>query len=198
VTIGFVIPTIAPGEWWVGLASWIISDGNYPEFNVGERRRFALEFFGPELTATAANKRPSADLQENGQYAINARVVYRRDKLAVVDFGLLAYSDQARELPDVGSWVTGEIHLSIDHYAYLEIYGSRKDVPPAVYTWTVMAIRREVGPLITVRKNILDRQGVLMRDPKRLRYEAVNSTAEGSDYNQLVCRLEDEPPVSLP
>jgi hypothetical protein len=192
-------PTVEPGEWLVGLESWVIApNGDYPDFEIGERRLFALEFYGPNLNATAAESEPSAELQVNGQYAIKARIVHRQGALAMIDFGLLAYSDQAPELPDVGSWVSGEIHLGVDHYAYFEIFGRRSEVPPAVYTWTVTAIRREVGPFITVRRNILDRQGVLMRDPKRVRYEAVNSTAEGSNYNQLLCRLEDEPPVRHP
>jgi hypothetical protein len=31
----------------IGLSSWIIQDGNYPDFKQGERAAFAIEFFAP-------------------------------------------------------------------------------------------------------------------------------------------------------
>ena len=32
----------------VGLSSWIIQDGNYEDFAVGQEQRFALEFYAPD------------------------------------------------------------------------------------------------------------------------------------------------------
>jgi hypothetical protein len=52
-------PEIAParGEWMVGLASWVIQDGNYPHFTAGEQSRFALEFFDGGLAPTESRQR---------------------------------------------------------------------------------------------------------------------------------------------
>ena len=38
-------PVYAAGcVWSIGLAAWIIQDGNYADFTVGDRAEFALEF----------------------------------------------------------------------------------------------------------------------------------------------------------
>ena len=35
-------------EWLIGLSAWIIQDGNYGDFSVGQRAEFALEFYARE------------------------------------------------------------------------------------------------------------------------------------------------------
>lgn len=43
VDYGAAMPD-TPGEWWIGLAAWVLRDGNYTDFAVGQVRQFALEF----------------------------------------------------------------------------------------------------------------------------------------------------------
>jgi len=40
-------------EWLIGLSSWVIRDDNYPDFAVGQRRRFAAGFFADALDQAA-------------------------------------------------------------------------------------------------------------------------------------------------
>src|SRR5437870_1903422 len=42
--------------WNIGLASWIIQDGNYPDFSLGDQRRFALEFSATSLSPSLSKK----------------------------------------------------------------------------------------------------------------------------------------------
>ena len=37
-------PEVTSRPWWIGLANWVLQDGNYTDFATGERRQFALEF----------------------------------------------------------------------------------------------------------------------------------------------------------
>ena len=36
-------------EWQIGVEPWIISDGNYSDFFVGQTSEFAIEFFSSNL-----------------------------------------------------------------------------------------------------------------------------------------------------
>src|SRR6476659_2245245 len=102
----------------IGHAAWIIQDGNYPDFAVGQDTRFALEFHSE--TMDAASEGPSV-LEQVGadRYRVRAQVVWRLDQHAepawVIDFGMLAYQSMAPPAhAGVGSWVTGEMYLGVD------------------------------------------------------------------------------------
>lgn len=59
-----------PGRWLIGMSAWVIQDGNYADFSVGQRAEFAIEFYAAEqLRAGAgpaaplvAGRRPVRDL----------------------------------------------------------------------------------------------------------------------------------------
>ena len=40
-----------PSTWNIGLSAWIVQDGNYPDFGVGETVKFAVEFYQRPETA---------------------------------------------------------------------------------------------------------------------------------------------------
>jgi hypothetical protein len=153
------IDDLAPGEWLVSLSAWVIQDGNYGDFRVGEHRRFALEYLEGSLRKTPEGP-PSANPIFDGTnhlgYEITGRVAVAVPDLMILDFGLLAYSERRPPVrltgpmesidAPVGGWVAGNVHLAVDYYAYMETYAKRRGVPPAVYTWTISGIWRQKGP----------------------------------------------------
>src|SRR4051794_21345341 len=104
---------LAPGEWLVVLDAWVIPGGHYPGFFVGQRTRFALEFWAvdPSGLAVSDGSGRSAVPAGEGRYDIDSTVVARdSDAFVMVDFGLLAYSVDTR-LPsgEVGQGFRGRV-----------------------------------------------------------------------------------------
>ena len=98
------------GEWLLSMSSWVIQDGNYADFAVGEPRRFALEFFDNSSSSRLREVEPgvrSAQAVGEGRHEITAEVAYARDDLVMLDFGLLAYSDARATSAKTGTWRSG-------------------------------------------------------------------------------------------
>ena len=129
------------GEWVLSMSSWVIQDGDYADFAVGEPRRFALEFLDRTLREVEPGVRSAEPLGE-ARHEITAEIVYARDDLVMLDFGLLAYSDARAPAPKTGTWRSGSVLLEVDHFAYFETHAKREGVPPAVYSWTITGIWR--------------------------------------------------------
>lgn len=70
---------------------WILEDGNYGDFSVGDDAWFALEFHGVLERRDPAEPR----LHSRGlaAYDVTARTVLRTDGLWVIDWGTRAYCD---------------------------------------------------------------------------------------------------------
>ena len=133
----------------VHLPSWIIQDGNYSDFAVGERRRFALEFHSDDLAEVAPGVRTAVSLGE-GRYEVAATVECAMPEVTLIDIGgLIAYCDSGQPSAPVGTWLTGQVLLSVDCYSYYEIHAQHREVPPAVYSWTVTGLWRQTAPYIT-------------------------------------------------
>lgn len=126
-------------EWLIRLSAWVVQDGNYSDFVVGERRRFAVAFADLGL-APARSPLRSATPRGNAQYEISAELVFRSRQVALIDFGLLAYIEGPIPRARVGSWLAGPVALEVDPFSYFEIHAKRRGVPPAVYTWTITGI----------------------------------------------------------
>jgi hypothetical protein len=137
-------------SWLIGLDSWIIQDGNYPDIVTGQRIDFALEF------ASRGGLRRSDEAQEAGvrwiegsQYEVTAQVVHDEPNARVLDFGILAYHFIGVEDPEhqshVGCWVTGEINLSVDPFFYFQELASEDGFPPLIYAWTVQEVLQRTG-----------------------------------------------------
>jgi hypothetical protein len=137
----------SPKAMIASLDSWIIQDGNYGDFSIGDTARFALEFFGQlQVSSTSFTKMEHI---EGGRYRVNAKVTYSRKHVWVLDFGLRAFSESVPpEFALQGSWVRGEIEIGIDPFFYKEQLHREENMPNLFYDWTVSRIERNDSPWI--------------------------------------------------
>ncbi|MFI5457085.1 MAG: hypothetical protein ACHRXM_16690 [Isosphaerales bacterium] len=118
---------------FIGVDSWIIQDGNYGDFHVGEESRFALEFY-PHALQSVDTPIPMAERLRGSRYRIRGLVAHTGPSVWVVDFGVLAYEN--RDPPPfarLGSWVEGTFYLGID--------------PLLIISWSVNGSGEVVGPI---------------------------------------------------
>jgi hypothetical protein len=139
-------------EWLIGLDSWIIQDGNYPDFVTGQRADFALEFAARGgLTRLATAGEVGVRRLAGSRYEVTARIVHDAPNAQVLDFGILAYHFIGIEDPEhrshVGAWVTGEINLSVDPFFYVEDLAREDGFPALLYTWTVQEVLQRTAEL---------------------------------------------------
>lgn len=136
--------------WTIGLDSWILSDGNYPDFEIGQITDFALEFFPREMARTPSRV-TSATPAKPPVHHVEAEVVFAHEEAFVVDFGIKAYCEDA--LPDgihVGDFIQSEIYLGIDKFSYFEYLNKLEGMPPLIYRWRILEISERISPLIEV------------------------------------------------
>jgi hypothetical protein len=168
-------------EWLVGLAGWVIQDGNYEDFEVGSTRRFAVEFYtsdpnGPPRSNLA---RKLVEHVGDDQYEINGEVAVATDDLLMLDFGLLAYRE-VRERPALGTgWRAGTVSLGVDPFFYFEGHAKRPDVPPAIYSWDITGLWRQSAPFFAT--NIPGAGQVMVRDEERLGWMWLGKTDAWAD-----------------
>jgi len=174
-------------SWHVGVSPWIIQDGNYGDFHLGQLSDFALEFYAPELRASPKGS-PSALYMGAGKYQISAKVL-KATKPMVLDFGIKAYSDQNSPLPKT-SMAEGALYLGIDSYSYFEYHALRPTVPSLIYRWKIEEIQKQTAPLI-------QRGQILVEDETRLVTTPVQKTDAWHDeevglsvHYVLVCTLQ--------
>ncbi|GEP36631.1 hypothetical protein NPS01_02940 [Nocardioides psychrotolerans] len=202
--------------WWIGLDSWVIQDGNYTDVAVGERRQFALEL-GYRRAARLAvppdhERTPRCVHTGRGtSYDVVGELLRSfpepRGGAFVLDVGLLAYT-QWMVLDDLappvaGTWLTGEIHLSVDPFFYKDDLHALPGMPPLIYTWTVEEVQVDETPVVLVhpgdpRHEIPAREGpVRVRDVTREAWCSVERTQawdEDGSY-RLGCRLDAVAPT---
>src|SRR6185503_708460 len=114
---------------YVGVGSWIIQDGNDPDFASGERHRFALEFYS-KAGFKPADPEKSLTRIVGANYHARGIIVHADADAWVCDFGVLAYRDESPPSwarPGVG--VVGDVYLGIDHFAYKETLRRRPHFP---------------------------------------------------------------------
>jgi hypothetical protein len=133
----------------IGLDSWVVQDGNYPDFETGQRTDFALEFASRGgLKRLDGTQEMSVRWIAGSNYEVTAQVVHDAPNAQVLDFGILAYHFIGIEDPEhqsqVGAWVTGEINLSIDPFFYFDQLAHEEGFPALIYTWTVQEILQRV------------------------------------------------------
>jgi hypothetical protein len=184
-------------EWFVALDSWVISDGNYDNFEVGSARRFALEFWTEGLAGSASGPRHVAALGEN-RLEIRGEVVHARGGLLMLDFGLLAYREERRPTAKHGDWLTGIVWLGVDPFFYFETYAHNDGVPAAIYSWEITGIWRQTAPRISVPMNV-PAGTAMVRDPKQLGWVQLERTGAApqddiSPEYLLRCRLQPVAP----
>jgi hypothetical protein len=165
----------------VGIDSWIIQDGNYSDFSVGQKAEFALEFYARSLKSSSC-KRYSAVHLAGSRYQICGRVVYCAKSVWVLDMGFLAYQDTPpRRFATKSSWVEGELYLGIDHFAYFEDLKNLPGMPRLTYSFYIHEILLETTPWLTTT----DASGrtMMMRDEQNESYRGVAETDAWNDDN---------------
>ena len=79
----------------IGVASWIIQDGNYHDFSLGETHQFALEFYAPKPLKRSREQMPQMVAVVGNEYDVKARVAFVDKNVWVIDAGLLMYRQEA-------------------------------------------------------------------------------------------------------
>jgi hypothetical protein len=161
-------------RWTIGLDSWIIQDGNYPDFEVGGQDVFGVEAFPDELRRVDVQS-PSAIVMEGSRYALSGRVSYVHGEAWVIDVGISCYGN--RKLPAgaaAGDGVTGEAYLGIEGPGVFDEAFFRS-APPFRYSWRIDRIQLETTPWVEVGPRSL------ARDESRVGYRDVARTNAWED-----------------
>jgi hypothetical protein len=182
-------------HFFIGLSSWIIQDGNYVDFKKGDQAAFALELNA--ITALdviqPGARAPSLEHLHSSIYRILGKVIHIRDcEWWAIDVGVLMYRG-GRPPPDAeeGSWVTGEVYVGVDHFAYMERFSRHHTAPGLIYDWSIKKIEIQTAPFIKVDERSM------ARDPERLGWrdiEATNAWKDGVADYVLHCELLENPP----
>lgn len=171
----------AAQKWDIALSAWIIQDGNYPDFYVGQAAEFALEFWIPEGARIEPTSTPiSAVYQQDCLYDAVAEVVLRTDAVTVLDIGILIY----RETPSLESYLVGgsryalQLGLGVDPFFYFETLGRIAEIPPLIYSWRILSIARQTAPFVDM---VVKGQRIRRRDEQRWALESVPATRAWTD-----------------
>ena len=201
--------------WWIGLSGWVLQDGNYTDFVTGERRQFALEFGYARAARLQLSSSRSAPRCHFSGRSVTYEVVGlllrgasepMRDAF-VLDFGLRAYAPwlvlDDLQPPAAGDWLTGEISLSVDHFAYMDELAHRPQMPPLIYTWRIDEIQLSTTPSVQVGFGHAlyvgpDEGPMLVPDPSRESWRTIPQTRMWDDDGnyRLRCTLESPAPTS--
>jgi hypothetical protein len=124
------------------LSRWIVEDGNYDDFCVGEKRKFALEFWPSAPLTRSKENVTSLQKQNDHSYNASGRLVFATDGVWVIDCGLLAYSQGASEIESgckTGDFVRGDLKFAVDPFFYFEQYYKIPGIPPLIYEYGTSA-----------------------------------------------------------
>lgn len=157
--------------------SWIIQDGNYGDFHVGDKVRCALEFYG-DLSESAQCTPAMRHLRQN-DYQVCAQVVYLTPDAWAVDFGLAAFHEyKPPEFAHIGSWVEGKIGLALDPFMYKDRLVHEIGMPDLFNTWEITNIARDDTPWIAASCGKM-----FSRDPEHPIWTKVEHTDAWNDDN---------------
>ena len=163
----------------IGLAAWIIQDGNYADFEAGQEYRFALEFFAdhPEISSRAT---PSLTLVEDFEYQFSGEVVASDTKLTILDVGMKCYHDGPLALGlEPGQWVEGRLTLGVDPFSWKETHSRRPGVPNLAYSWLLHKILLDETPWEESTES--DGRRVLRRAHGSKTYRSISQTNTWED-----------------
>jgi hypothetical protein len=168
--------------WVIGLDSWIIQDGNYPDFKRGQEAEFAVEFYAPRGISRTNQPKVSARLSESETYETVARVVYTTGPethaprgVSVLDLGIHVYREEPLPWAQVDTFVALDLELGVDPFMYFERLHMVEGIPPLVYTWTINRIERQLAPFVEVRPHYFE------RDQSRWAWTEVQETDAWND-----------------
>lgn len=204
-------PGNAATQWFIGLPSWVLQDGNYTDFHTGERRQFALEFHHAQANRLVPSGPGSGPFcryaGRDTTYEVNAHLQSnagsKQEGAFVLDFGLLAYTRwmvlDDLEPPQSGGWLCGEIDLSVDPFDYMDGRFRAAEMPPMIYSWNINQIEACTTPPLRVEHGHPlyygpDEGPKLVDDPLRESWRTVTETRIwDSELYRLACTLEPTP-----
>lgn len=171
--------------WNIGLESWIIQDGNYPDFRKGQLAEFALFFQLHSLLRQTKSTEPDAMLIKESEYTVNAKVAFVGRESWAIDFGLLSYNNQPPPKGvKVGDTFSAEIWLGIDYYLYFQALSKIEAMPPMIYTWNIHHIQMQTAPFIktiSTEPGRLFGKEIFIRDASKLAYKEITATDARND-----------------
>lgn len=178
----------------IWLSSWIIEDGNYDDFDVGETRKFAVEFWSPSCMTKTNECVLSLRQKENHSYSANGKITFATDDVVVIDCGVLTYSERRAEVQGkIGDFVTGDLSFGIDPYFYFGYLYKIPGMPPLIYQWQIDAIVQDTTPFI--QGEVCGRLG-WVPDEKRRSFKNVGTTRNnpaGSDHVRRCTKVDVAP-----
>jgi hypothetical protein len=170
-----------PNNWDIGLASWIIQDGSYPDFELGQTVEFAPQFWLPKgVVACACTGKTSANNLGGCLYDTVAEVVVQSDQITVLDIGVLVYRHELSLQPPLPqeSRLAVQLAIGVDPFSNFATISKNGDVLSLVYSWKIQSILRQTAPFI---KTGAEGSKLWIRDPQRLGYEEIHKTDAWKD-----------------
>jgi len=142
----------------ISLDHWVLLDENYADFLKNEIREFALNVRLKRVKKSDTNLR-TIKCTQSSDYLGNGLVVFKDDNILVIDFGILAYSDDRYIAGiEIGDYLSGVFELRVDSYDYFEVLFKIEGILPLIYTWKVKKIFYETSPMFNISpdKNMIE------------------------------------------
>jgi hypothetical protein len=177
---------------FIGLDSWIVQDGNYCDFRIGEETQFAVEFH-PFRTSPAASQSAQMVRQNGCRYQCQARYAFIAENVCVLDFGIAAYSELRSPMDaKLNDWIDVELYLGIDPFFYSERLVDIPGMPLLSYDWRIEKIWLETTPWLETRDS--SGRTVRSRDATREGFRETGATDAWNDdgghaHYLLECRV---------
>ena len=165
----------------IGLSSWIIQDGNYPDFQIGNEYKFALEISPRSIQRVEADGTFLNHIQES-EYTFNGKVLFREPRLTVVDVGVLCYHEgEISKEFEPGDFISGDLYLGVDPFFWFETHAKRRDAPNLIYRWMLNGILLET----TEWQESINSSGrrLLSRNEQTKSFKPVGKTDAWNDDN---------------
>jgi len=187
-------------QWNIGLASWVIQDGNYPDFHRGEVIEFPVEFTLINGIVLSEKTEKSAYLLGDGRHQVVGEIIYLSGdkKFWILDFGIYAFGSGkaiAEAELNIGTTVRADIYLRVDEASYFSYVNKLPNIPPLIYRWKVEHIMLDTTPWIASNKFSSKN---FVRDVSKVSYQKIEQTNAWSDgpsaEYDLGCTLLDEKP----
>lgn len=162
----------------IGLASWIIQDGNYGDFKCGDKAAFAVEFGSSDLKACHPHteRGPGMMWLRDCTYAVAGRVTHVTPEWWVLNIGALeVYNEYPLAGAKPGDLVSGEAYLGIDPFFYFERLGREPGAPPLIHDWRVQGIDLDITPWREVTPRSFE------RDPAKVAWKPISRTRAWKD-----------------
>lgn len=176
------------------MISWIIQDGNYPDFARNTDAAFALEFYAPHPLQEAElppSQVPLLNYLGDASYEVLGQVVHVAGDWWVLNAGFPAFSEQKPpKNAALDCWLRGRIHIGIDPFSYFERLAHQPGAPALIYDWKIERVEVQTAPLVEVKPR------VMMRDPAKFGWREIAKTDAWHDEGEylLHCRHLDTPP----